>query len=134
LKPGGRLVIVDVDYRATNLVYPVKPTVTSVLEKAARLHQARGGDPYLGSRIWRLLDQAGFDNLDLEAVPLHSGERGLDWCAAQIDADRLRPFVDAGLLSEAELEQVRTEVDGLLIDPEAFYLSVMLLGAGRKPS
>ncbi|GHH88232.1 hypothetical protein GCM10018793_67100 [Streptomyces sulfonofaciens] len=134
LRPGGRLVVVDVDYRAANLVYPVKPAVEAILEKTAMAHALRGGDPYVGRRLFKLLEHAGFEDIDLEAAVLHSGVRGIEWCATQFDPDRLQPFVEQGLLPEEEWQAVRDAVDAVLADREAFYLNVMLLAGGRKPS
>lgn len=134
LRPGGRVAVVDVDYRATNLVYPVRDAVEAILEKTALAHQMRGGDPHVGRRIWRLLDRAGFTDLDLEAAVLHSGDKGIGWCSAQFDPDRLLPFVEQGLLPRQEWQAVRDAVDAILSDPEAFYLSIMLFAGGRRPA
>jgi ubiquinone/menaquinone biosynthesis C-methylase UbiE len=134
LKPGGRLVLIDVDYRGANLVYPVLRPIEEILEKTAQLHALRGGDPHVGRRMWRLLERAGFDVVDLEAVALHSGTKGIEWCATQFDPDRLLPFVDNGLLPRDEWQRIRDAADQVLADPDAFYLNVMLLAAGAKPA
>jgi ubiquinone/menaquinone biosynthesis C-methylase UbiE len=134
LKPGGTLVLIDVDYRSANLVYPVLEPVVHILEKTAQLHALRGGDPHVGRRLWRLLERSGFDVLDLEAVALHSGVRGIEWAATQLHPDRLLPFVEKGMLFREEWQEVRDAVDRVLTHPESFYLSVMLLCGGRKPN
>jgi ubiquinone/menaquinone biosynthesis C-methylase UbiE len=133
LRPGGRLVVIDVDHRVSNLVHPVKPALEAVLEKTAQLHRLRGGDPQVGRRLWRLLHLAGFTDTELKATVGHSGKRGIEWCATQFDPDRLRPFVESGLLSEDEWHSVRAAVDEILADPDAFYLNVMLFACGEKP-
>jgi ubiquinone/menaquinone biosynthesis C-methylase UbiE len=133
LKPGGTLVLIDVDYRAANLVYPVHDPIVQILEKTAQLHTLRGGDPHVGRRLWRLLEHNGFEVVDLEAVALHSGTKGIEWAATQFDPDRLLPFVENGLLPREEWQAVRDAVDQVLADPESFYLNVMLLAGGRKP-
>jgi ubiquinone/menaquinone biosynthesis C-methylase UbiE len=133
LKPGGRLVIIDTDYRFSHLTDPVVKEAELALEKAAAVHSMRGGDPRAGRRLWRLLQAGGFQNLDLEAVVLHSGEKGVQWCASQFDPDRLRPLVAAGVIPEEQWRQVREAVDDFLARDDAFYMSIMILACGQKP-
>jgi ubiquinone/menaquinone biosynthesis C-methylase UbiE len=134
LKPGGRLVIIDFDYRFSHLTTPVVTQAEAALEKAAAVHAARGGDPTAGRRVWRLLRDAGFSDIDLEAIVLHSGEKGMAWSAVQFDPSRLLPFVAAGVLSQQEWNEVKEAMDRFVADEQSFYMSILILGLGIKPT
>jgi ubiquinone/menaquinone biosynthesis C-methylase UbiE len=133
LKPGGKLVIVDADDAIWGLTDPPIPEMGLVMGLYGQAQAARGGNRCVGRALWRILEAAGFADLDLEAIAAHSDGRGVEPFMPQIDVDRLQPIVRAGLLSGAELEQIRASREAFLAADRPYILMVMLMACGQKP-
>lgn len=134
LKPGGKLVIADYDAKTAHMLSPIIPGSELVHEKAIRAHAARGGDAYVGRKLWRLMTDACLAGVELEAVVLHSGEAGMGTCATQFDPNRLLPLVRAGVISEHEYTVYAEETDKFLKSPDAFYMNILVFACGTRPS
>ena len=134
LKPGGKLVIYDIDDEIFGLIQPPIPEFPSILEKYGQAQSARGGNRHIGRSLWRILNTAGFNNLDLEVVASHSDNIGIEPFLPQIDPDRLLPLVKFGMMSEQELEQIRVSRTKFLESPEPYILNLALMICGEKPN
>jgi SAM-dependent methyltransferase len=133
LKPGGRFVIYDIDDALLFLHEPAIPEFPLILERFGQAQAAQGGNRYVGRRLWRILKAAGFTDLNLEFVPFHSDEIGLEPLLPQIDPDRLLPLVKAGLFSEQELAGIRAAHQKYLSSPNPYLLMVSWMVGGQKP-
>lgn len=133
LKPGGKLVVVDVDDAVWGIADPALPELAPVVRKAADAQSERGGNRLIGRRLYRLLLGAGFVDPDLDAVLGHSDALGLEPFRANLDADRFRPLVEQGQLDEADLATVRAAYDRFLGSPAPFLLTLYLVACGTKP-
>jgi hypothetical protein len=94
---------------------------------------AYGGNRRIGRSLWRILQQAGFVKLDLEAVVTHSDAIGIEAFLPQINPDRLLPLVRMGWISETELDRLRSVHAQFLASPTPYVLLIMLLACGEKP-
>lgn len=133
LKPGGKLVIYDVDDEVFGLMEPPVPEFAGVLEKYGQAQSAAGGNRRIGRRLWRTLKAAGFCNLDLEVLAIHSDSVGIEAFLPQLDPDRLLPLVNTGLMSEQELARIRVSCTELFSSPEPYVLMLILMACGEKP-
>ena len=133
LKPGGKLIIHDIDDEIFGLFEPPIPELSIVVEKFGQAQAARGGNRRIGRDLWRILEAAGFHNLDLEVLAGHSGNRGIEPFLEHIDPDRLLPLVKTGLMSAEELEQFRASRTKFQASPEPFTLWLSLMICGEKP-
>ncbi|HEY4688011.1 MAG TPA: methyltransferase domain-containing protein [Anaerolineae bacterium] len=134
LKPGGKLVIYDIDDDMFGLIEPSIPEWPSILEKYGQAQAARGGNRRVGRQLWQILKSAGFHSLDLEVIAIHSDAVGIEAFLPQIDPDRLLPLVKVGLLSEQELENIRVSRARFLASPEPYILTLSLMVYGEKQS
>ena len=75
LKPGGKLVIDDIDDELFGLFQPPIPELSLVVEKFGQAQAARGGNRRVGRSLWHMLEAADFCNLDLEVVASHSATK-----------------------------------------------------------
>ena len=133
LKPGGKLVIYDSDDGVFGLIEPPVPEFTGVLEKYGQAQSAAGGNRRIGRKLWRILKAAGFCNLDLEIVAVHSDSIGIEAFLPQMDPDRLLPLVTIGLISEQDLDKIRISVTQFLSSPEPYVLMFVFMVCGEKP-
>jgi len=134
LKPGGKLVITDIDDAAWGLAEPELPEFREVLERFGKAQASRGGDRRVGRRLWGILSGAGFKDLDLEVVLSHTNATGLEPFLPMIDPDRLIPLVRAGFMTEVEVTRLRGARDRFLEAPNAAMYSLTFLAYGAKPN
>jgi SAM-dependent methyltransferase len=133
LRPGGRLVVIELDAALWGMAVPSQPELGAIHRKAERLQSGRGGDRLIGRRLFRLLEAAGFNDVRLEVFAYHSDALGIDAFRPQMDPERLRPALDAGLITRAEFEQVRAGYHAFLDSPEAYVLMLGLMAHGTRP-
>ena len=134
LKPGGRLAVIDVDAALWGVAAPAFPEVAPIYAKTGRAQAERGGDRLIGRRLHRILREAGFDDVQLDAFVYHSDEEGLAAFDAQITPDRLAPLEARGVISPQEMTVVRSAYQRFLQAPDAFVLMLGFIGSGRKPA
>ncbi len=133
LKPGGKLIIHDIDDEIFGLFEPLIPEFAIVLEKFGQAQAARGGNRRIGRRLSPMLKAAGFCNIDVEVLASHSENIGVESFLRHIDPDRMNSLVKLGLLSEQDLERYRAALTTFLASPEAYTLWLSLMICGEKP-
>lgn len=132
LKPGGRFVINDPDEKLHLWDPPAEPEVEAISERFIQQHSSQGGSRYRARRLPRILKEAGFVNLDIEAVLLHSDIRGIDIVFPKSNPEFLQQDVESGMITEEEK-------DILIASAEKFYASdplvqlIVLMAYGEKP-
>ncbi len=131
LKPGGKLVITDIDDEA-DVFEPRLPEIDLVLTQMAQVQAAHGGNRHIGRRLARILKEAGFQKLDIEASLLHTDVVGIETFLPQLDLGRLTPMVHAGLISEQELAALAAARERFLLS-DPIIMSFMLMACGEKP-
>jgi len=133
LKPGGKLVIHDIDDEIFGLFEPPLPGLSLVIEKFGQAQAARGGNRHIGRSLWGILEAAGFQGMDLEVLASHSGNKAIESFLQHIDPDRMLSLVTKGLMSAQELEDYRTSYKQYLTSPEPYTLWLSLMVCGEKP-
>lgn len=132
LAPGGRVFLIDVD----DALGPViEPPMKGLARAAAELdeRQRRGmGDRLIGRKLPSLLLAAGFVDIAVDALVLHSAEVGFAPFLAQLDPDRLTPLIQEQRLRPDALDRLRKEVDAWSADPAATAIQVSLVVSGRR--
>jgi ubiquinone/menaquinone biosynthesis C-methylase UbiE len=133
LKPGGKLVIYDIDDELFGLFQPPLPEFASVLKAFGQAQAARGGNRHIGRSLSGILNAAGFGTIEVEVVATHSVERGVEPYLQHIHPDRMRSLVTSGLLTEEELEGYRAALTAWAALPDAYTLWLSLMVCGEKP-
>ena len=125
LRPGGRVFVTDIDSRWGLLLDPEPSHFDEVSAAIGSMRRERGGDPSIGRRLPRLLADAGFTNLALDVIAIHSVIDGPESIAQTLQAvSTFEPLVAANLLRREAFEAVRDfeqrfhagelQVDGML--------------------
>jgi ubiquinone/menaquinone biosynthesis C-methylase UbiE len=133
LKPGGKLVIYDIDDELFGLFQPPLPEFAPVLAAFGQGQAARGGNRHIGRGLWRVLNAASFGNIDLEVVASHSADSGVEPFLRHINPDRMLSLVGRDLLSEQDLERFRAALTAFAALPDAYTLWLSLMVCGEKP-
>lgn len=134
LRPGGRLIISDIDDDLFGLFQPPLPEFAPVLAAFGRAQAARGGNRQIGGSLWRIMSAAGFGAIEVEAVASHSADRGLESFLRHIRPDRMRDLVAQGLLAAEDLERYRAALAAFAALPDAYTLWLSVIACGEKPA
>ena len=134
LKPGGKLIISDIDDGLFGVFEPPIPEFTPVLDAFGQAQMTRGGDRHIGRKLAGILQQAGFSTIDLEALGSHSANRDLDSFLQHLNPDRMQSLVDSQQLSQADLDAFRTALENWAALPDAYTLWLSLMICVEKPS
>jgi ubiquinone/menaquinone biosynthesis C-methylase UbiE len=133
LRPGGKLVITDIDDAVWGLTDPGVPEMSLILEKFRKAQAAGGGDRWIGRRLWRVLEAAAFVNLDVDVTIAHSDALGLEPFMPQFDLRRLSFLVKSGALSEQEMEQIQVSREAFLGSDRPYIMMLNWMVCGQKP-
>lgn len=135
LKPGGKLVVLDIDHDLSLITDPPLPPEVRELEKRGAEHQATsGGNRYIGRRLWKILQAAGFGQLQQEGVMVHSDAAKIGaflswWMPDMVAAG---PLIKAGVFTEEEIQQVCTAWENFFTAPHAYLLMLLFAVCGTK--
>jgi ubiquinone/menaquinone biosynthesis C-methylase UbiE len=136
LKPGGKLVITDVDDGLN--MYEPKPTgelkeITDRLEKAFQEEQAsKGGNRMIGRILPNILKAAGFEALDLDALVIHSQLVDMSGMMMAPTLEMMRPQIDSGIVTQQEAEMVIRYEEEFQAG-EHIVMPFLLIACGQKP-
>lgn len=134
LKPGGKLAIIDSDDDVWGLTEPAIPDRALVFQKYGQAQALQGGNRNVGRALWRILENAGFAGIELDAALIHSDEVGIQCLAPQLHPDRLLPLMHAGLISPSYLCKLRSWYEQLATADRPIVMMLLLLGCGEKPT
>lgn len=131
LKPGGKLVIIDSD---ADLFWLTNPpwSVQIVREKFKQVMASRGGDLSVGRNLCRILKEAGFGSIDLEAVVSHSDIIGIEAFEPLLDSGPILQLVKQGLISESEIASYLISRDEFAAAGDRSMMSFWLMACGEK--
>ncbi|NOU93114.1 methyltransferase domain-containing protein [Paenibacillus sp. LMG 31456] len=133
LKPGGKLVIIDIDDGIFGVVNPNLSLLPSVLQKLADYQASKGGNRYIGRSLPRLLTKAGYIELDFDIVVKHSDLHGIDSFERQFDINRFTIFYNKGIINDEEYNQIKQLSENIRNSPEAFVMMNFVMACGKKP-
>ncbi|MEE1787702.1 methyltransferase domain-containing protein [Streptomyces sp. SP17BM10] len=136
LRPGGRVVIADVNDEVWGWVSPDlgTPAFQEVLQARIDLQVERGGDRLIARRLPRLLREAGFTDVRVDAVLVSSDEFGMDDLRPQMDfRSRTAAMVAAKPESGPAVEATADAVDEWVKDENASVTMLMYLISATKP-
>jgi len=132
LKPGGKLVITDVDDELFGIVEPRVSGLDRLLARYGKAQARRGGNRLIGRRLIPLLRDAGFVDATLESVAIHSDEAALDACFPQLDALPLRSLLAGGQLPLVEYLALRSARRKFAAAKDPFVLVLLFMACGTK--
>ena len=133
LRPGGRIVVVDVDGELWGLSSPYNADLMPIHARVFAAQTNRGGNRYIGRHLSRILDSAGFSDTALHTFAVSSDEVGREPFAPIIGPENLLPHVESGLVSMSEYSRVLRDYQRFAEDPNHVVISLGFLATGLKP-
>ncbi|MER0446514.1 methyltransferase domain-containing protein [Streptomyces sp. Edi4] len=130
LKPGGRVITIEVDNGCWGLAEPVYPELGPIHAALAAAQRGAGGDRTVGRRMTRMLRAAGFDEVALRLFATSSDERPVADFAPHLGPQRLEPLVADGRLPLAALALAADRWRRFQEDPEAWVMLVGFVATG----
>jgi SAM-dependent methyltransferase len=132
LRPDGRLGALDTD-DGSLVLHPVPDGFAEVLAARQRSFQRRGADPLIGRKLPRLVEQAGFVDLQIVALPLTSFDIGPALFAAIVLAP-VADVVDPDLCPREQVVRVAEAVRAWGGRADVFgMITAVLIGARMAP-
>ncbi len=132
LKPGGKVFIVDVDDSIWGFMDPAVPELMHMMEKHTEEQKSEGGNRFIGRKLWGLLREVGFADIDVSGLLIHSDEMGLTAFVPQVDVEEMRTMVDSGFATEEDVNQVQEACQQFLNHDDAFVMLMLFAASGRK--
>jgi SAM-dependent methyltransferase len=132
LRPGGLFIAIDVDASLWGVSDPFARELQPIYAKAERLQVERGGDRFIGRKLPRILESAGFGPPRVDVFAYHSDALGLAAFAEQLSPSRLVPAVHAGIVSRAEHDLVTAEYERFMADQMSFVLMLGFFVHARR--
>jgi ubiquinone/menaquinone biosynthesis C-methylase UbiE len=116
LRPGGILVVADVDFSGY-FSHPESAALERYVDLYTEAGRRRGGDPHIGPRLPALLAHAGFENVHIDVVQ-QAGIEGEVKLLTPLTMEAIADSVVAeGLASRQEIDQVVAELYRFAGDP-----------------
>jgi SAM-dependent methyltransferase len=118
LTPDGRMFAQENNI-LINDFDPDCPRFDGVWRKFAELQSALGGDALIGKRLFRLMKQAGFEDVRLSIQPEvhHAGQPSFEWWTRNLILNVRSgeaALIERGLASRDEIEEACAELDALI--------------------
>lgn len=133
LKPGGKLVIIDIDDGVFGATQPEIEVMPAIINKLVQQQAARGGNRNIGRSLPRLLSGSGFTNVDMEAVIQHSDLHGIEGFKRQFDINRFTGFYKKGIISEEEYAELHRSYEQFDHSADAHAMMLFFMACGTKP-
>lgn len=132
LKPGGKLVIIDIDDGIFGVIQPDIDGFQAITRKFTKMQGKAGGNRLIGRSLPRLLKKTGFTDIELETVAVHSDLAGVEGFQSQFDPMRFEGFYRDGVLTESEFSYISRVAIGLAEDPDSYALMIFVMACGIK--
>lgn len=135
LKPGGKLVIFDVDDHFVIFDPPGSLEMKALDERLSKRMQERqaekGGNRLISRRLVHVLRDAGFSNLDMEAVLIHSSLVDISIVIPKMTRESAEMMIKEGLVNEEEAELLLSESESFEASDPVIMVSTFMACGGK---
>lgn len=134
LRPGGRVVLTDVDRSLAYALHPSLPELDALMDRYDAWHLQRGGDRGIGERLKDILRDAGAAHVEVETVRFESrAETAELFVDSLMGPARLRDLRQVGRISQDELEGFEAARARWLLTPGRAVTRYWRMAGGVKP-
>jgi len=132
LKPGGRVIVLDNDFRIHLRTYPDIPELSFLYDAYCKARFDNGGNPYIGSELPVFLKNTGFIVLNMEVLYNHSffcGDK------AFLNSDSIgisSRLVKDGYLDSKILDTISQKWRAILLEKNHAFFRQIFIAVGEK--
>lgn len=137
LKPGGKLVMIDVDDGLWGIADPERPEDGEWMAKGIAAQAARGGDRLVGRKFLRILSDAGYAHHEFDVVVYHSdmaGERFREQVREMVNPEDMQLAIANGEVTREEADRIIAEDEKWLTSDHPLLLYTLFMSCGEKPA
>jgi ubiquinone/menaquinone biosynthesis C-methylase UbiE/aryl carrier-like protein len=131
LRTGGRLVVISNDFEFHLRTWPPVPQLEILYEAYRASRRKDGGDPCIGRRVPRLLEQAGFKLTGNEIELAHNALSGDKPFLKAEGAGIPAQLVSTGFLDKGALEAMTRSWRAMLTEPGHIIMRLLFVAAGE---
>lgn len=132
LKSTSRFITTEIDDGLPFISDPPLAYQNLIENKISKHYVHKGADRFIGRKIWNILTHAGFTNLDLQAMLIHSGELKEEHLAQQLNPKIFEHWIKDGLLSREEFKHMMDSYNEFMLTPNKFILMTFLMICGES--
>jgi ubiquinone/menaquinone biosynthesis C-methylase UbiE len=132
LKPGGKLVVSEIDPELWGRVYPYEPGMEYINHKYALEQGKKGGDRFVVRKLVPKFRNFNFKKIRTDVFSYDSDELGLDLFLPQINPDRYEPLLFKGIITEFEYAAVRASYNRFIENENAYILLLGIINCCEK--
>jgi SAM-dependent methyltransferase/acyl carrier protein len=133
LKPEGAAVFVDNDFDMHLQTFPRIPELDDLYDAYCRSREAEGGKPRIGRELPWLLDEAGYSDIALDVVGVHSYHAGDDAFLQAEGVGISARLVEDGFLAREKLDAIAEKWRALFESESHSFYRQLFAASGRKP-
>jgi ubiquinone/menaquinone biosynthesis C-methylase UbiE len=131
--PGGAVAVIDIDYRG-RFCDPPSPAFDRYCELYIAAARRRGGDPFIGARLARLLEAAGLADVGVALAQPFGRSDEVKQIATLTLAGITDTLVETGIATAEEVRRVADELEAFAARPQTTMgLPRIFQAWGRKP-
>lgn len=130
LKPGGKIIITDIDNDLWGICEPEIKQIKDTMSKLTNMQNAGGGDRKIGRKLLKILKVSGFVDLDFEVVAKHSDMVGMDSLISKID---INSIVKNNNFNKEQLRNLIYMYNNFSTSEESVAIILLLMASGTKP-
>lgn len=131
LKPGGKVIITDIDNGIWGVCEPEVKNLRDNMSKLTNMQNSGGGDRNIGRKLLKILKVSGFIDLDFEAIVKHSDMEGMDSLLPKVD---LNSIIKSNKFSKEQLKAIDSMYSNSSTYKEMVAILIILMACGTKPS
>jgi SAM-dependent methyltransferase/acyl carrier protein len=133
LKPEGVAVFVDNDFDMHLQTFPRIPELDDLYDAYCRSREAEGGRPRIGRELPWLLEEAGYSDISLDVVGVHSYHTGDDAFLQAEGVGISARLVEDGFLAREKLDAIAEKWRALFENESHSFYRQLFAASGRKP-
>jgi hypothetical protein len=132
LKPGGKLIISEIDPELWGRVYPYETGLEHIYQKHAGEQQRHGGDRFVVRKLPVKMKECKFQKIRTDVFSYDSIESDLSLFVPQISPERYEPLLRKGIINEIDYALIQAAYNRFIVNREAYVMLLGVLMCGEK--
>ena len=129
LKPGGKIIIIDVDNGMWGTTYPENGFLNMLSEGVGSFQVKAGGDRQVGRKLLKILKKSEFEDLDFDIVPTHSDIVGKEYFKTRLKMPTMSKKMN---MMQKKVYSMMKSCENFFDDEETCIILLMIVAAGTK--